>query len=714
MNKLNNQTPNTRKSIVLDSILFTGLIARIVIFSILFTILVSLTATVSAQSGTIDWNGWNFSYQAGADRSGLVLTDVAFNNKKILDKASMPVMRVEYDRDVCGPYADILSSSTFEPARSGAPDSACNNKTLCERTFTQDGQEKLELGLNIQIGEYQIYQSYYFSPDGTMDTRVFSRGLQCRIDHSHHPHWLLDFDIGDSANDQIYKNDNELQSVEFNDRKGSSQFWTVKDRVTGDSVTITPSAEDGVFDNFSQWDVAGRRYQSGETGRWLYGARGEIGNLFNNNQNIDGQDIVFWYVSHLRHLASEGPTLWHASGPTLKVNNGASPPPPPPANTPPTVSFASPANNSTFTTGDSIGVVVNASDADGSVSNVRLFINNQLVRQENSLPYEWGTANTAATDSLLSNLAAGTYTLRALARDNANLETAATINIVVSDAPPPPPPPSSTNLLSNPNFDSNINGWNNCGGSTSTATVTGGELRLNNGGCVYQELSATVGQAYKLSCDAKRSGSSWTSVYLAFSNANFATLASDITPVTTSGFSNYSASLTAPAQSVYTVAVLYSETPASFDNCVLVEDDGTVTGPPTNLIRNAGFESDLDGWFNCGNPSNVTISSDANSGTKSARVQNGGCLYQEARAEPGASYTLSCKAKRSAQDYTSLSFSFSDAAYQALANENKVISTNTYGDYSMTLTAPANTQNAVVVFYGEGDSNFDDCSLVKN
>lgn len=694
-----------------------SLISRFLIIMIT-TVLTTLVGSAVAQSGNINWNGWNFSYEAGADRSGLVLKDVAFNNQKILGKVSMPVMRVQYDNDVCGPYADIMSSYTFEPARDGAPDSACDNKTLCERTFTQNGQEKLELGLNIQIGEYQIYQSYYFAPDGTMDSRVFSRGLQCRIDHNHHPHWLFDFDIGDAANDQIFKNDNDLQSTEFNDRKGSSQFWTIKDKVSGDSVTLTPSADDGVFDNFSKWDVAGRRHVSSEIGRWTNGARGEIGELYNNSQSIDGEDIVFWYVTHLRHLSSEGSALWHASGPTLTINSSTpAPTPTPTANTAPTVAFASPANNAAFTTGENLGVVVNASDADGTVSNIKLYLNDQLVRQENASPYEWGAANTGSTDALLNNLAAGNYTLEAVATDDDGAETTNSIAIVVSDdtstIPSPPPTTGGDNLLSNPNFDSNMNSWVSCGGSTATANVSGGELTLDNGGCVYQEVAATPNQSYKLSCDAKRTGSTWTSVYLAFSDQNYTTLASEITPVSTTSFDTYAVSLTAPAEAVNAVAVMYAENASSYDNCQLVVDDGSTDTTTTNLIRNGGFELGLDGWFSCANSDNVSAVNTSSSGAQSVNVKNGGCLYQEARAEAGASYTLTCEAQINS-GYTSMSFSFSDVGYQALANDSTVVDASSYSTYSMTQTAPANTHNAVIVFYSEGDSNFDDCSLVKN
>jgi len=81
------------------------------------------------------------------------------------------------------------------------------------------------------------------------------------------------------------------------------------------------------------------------------------------------------------------------------------------------LSFASPANNTQFSIGQPIGVTINAADSDGSISNVRLFINNTLVRQENFAPYEWGTDNANQNDNAIQNLAAGSYTLTAVATD---------------------------------------------------------------------------------------------------------------------------------------------------------------------------------------------------------------------------------------------------------------------------------------------------------
>lgn len=85
-------------------------------------------------------------------------------------------------------------------------------------------------------------------------------------------------------------------------------------------------------------------------------------------------------------------------------------------NVPPTATFAFPAPNAEFSIGEDIAVTVNASDADGSVSNVRLYIDDVFIRQENVIPYEWDSS--LARDAQLANLSVGTYELRAQVTDN--------------------------------------------------------------------------------------------------------------------------------------------------------------------------------------------------------------------------------------------------------------------------------------------------------
>ncbi|MFT6028421.1 MAG: hypothetical protein ACI8O8_000145, partial [Oleiphilaceae bacterium] len=94
----------------------------------------------------------------------------------------------------------------------------------------------------------------------------------------------------------------------------------------------------------------------------------------------------------------------------------------------PQVRFLEPA---TGNSGPNLSVVVDASDADGKVREVRLYINNIQVRRERAAPYEWGMANPGQNDSALLNLTPGSYQLRAVAKDNQNKTASATRTIAV-------------------------------------------------------------------------------------------------------------------------------------------------------------------------------------------------------------------------------------------------------------------------------------------
>ncbi len=100
-----------------------------------------------------------------------------------------------------------------------------------------------------------------------------------------------------------------------------------------------------------------------------------------------------------------------------------------PINNPPVVSFATPANNASYSAPASITVNVNASDADGSVSNVVLYLNNILVHQDNTAPYQFGGVQ---NDVALNTLSAGTYSLKAVATDNKGATSSAAITIIVN------------------------------------------------------------------------------------------------------------------------------------------------------------------------------------------------------------------------------------------------------------------------------------------
>ncbi len=105
----------------------------------------------------------------------------------------------------------------------------------------------------------------------------------------------------------------------------------------------------------------------------------------------------------------------------------------PPGNVAPTGIFIppTPANGAELTSDEVIFVQVQASDSDGSISNVRLHIDGQFVRQENVDPYEWNSNR----DRALANLAVGEHILRADIADNdgSTRQVSTSITIVAGD-----------------------------------------------------------------------------------------------------------------------------------------------------------------------------------------------------------------------------------------------------------------------------------------
>jgi|GEM_PF-866644 len=99
-----------------------------------------------------------------------------------------------------------------------------------------------------------------------------------------------------------------------------------------------------------------------------------------------------------------------------------------PENIPPEVSFTQPVDGQELDSGASLSAIAMATDSDGTVANVRLYLNDTLVRQEDVSPYRWGDNG---QDPALQNLAPGSYVLKAIATDDAGGTGEATVTIRV-------------------------------------------------------------------------------------------------------------------------------------------------------------------------------------------------------------------------------------------------------------------------------------------
>ena len=113
------------------------------------------------------------------------------------------------------------------------------------------------------------------------------------------------------------------------------------------------------------------------------------------------------------------------------------------ANQPPTATLTAPANGATFTAPASIGLTANAADADGTVARVDFYNGTTLLGSDATAPYAFAW----------TNVAAGSYTLKAVAVDNAGASTSsATATVTVSPAANQPPTAALTAPASGATF----------------------------------------------------------------------------------------------------------------------------------------------------------------------------------------------------------------------------------------------------------------------
>jgi hypothetical protein len=293
-----------------------------------------LAAPALAQSGSVNWGPWKLGWEVDdANTAGLGLVNVRFNDRLILNRANMPVVRVRYNGDACGPFADRITSAYLRPIN--ADDQECGhcgcNQKVCQLTFSFEGRDWLEISVRALIGQYDMFQIWFLSSEGHFQARLFARGLQCQIDHGHHAYWRFDFDLDGSEGDEAFLHQAGFPDVgygpgwfrysnEFDSRWNPAEEprWFARDAQTLLGAAVDPGSLDEPRDAFSDKNAGIRRYHGAELGPWQFGPWGHLG--FNDGENVISQDNVLWYIGHFYHLAAEGEEHWDVVGPRGRVS----------------------------------------------------------------------------------------------------------------------------------------------------------------------------------------------------------------------------------------------------------------------------------------------------------------------------------------------------------------------------------------------------------
>ena len=273
-------------------------------------------------SGHIKEANWEFDWQL-KDDSGVELYNIDYKGERVIYKVSLPVIRVKYvkdepvfppppiQREGCGPYQDRLTVDHLLDIQK------CEDNKVCRKSYTLGSDQWLEIGIFVKIGEYRIYQAWYLNDKGYLGAKVWSHGLSCYTDHVHHAYWRLHF--GDPKTQVYPEPDNTLYTKETEDVKSAAkQYWVVQGNARKRKIVIIPGAQDGIPDAFANVDVALRRYDPTEDEPWPFGT-GQLG-YRQFTEDINNKDVVFWYVAHLPHVASEGPEQWKGVGPWIYVD----------------------------------------------------------------------------------------------------------------------------------------------------------------------------------------------------------------------------------------------------------------------------------------------------------------------------------------------------------------------------------------------------------
>jgi len=282
-----------------------------------------------SEAGSISWPSpavWTFDWALAdsPDQEGVVVRNAYFRGKKVLHKASLPSLRVQYVQS-CGPFKDPLNYNNAQPT------SRCPNTRVCVYSYVSNGLRGLSVESYHRISAYRLTHRWVFWENGWISARMFSAGLYCNYDHRHHAYWRLDFDIEGSGDDLLLEYNNYTGNVGWgagwspmNNETSrlkyapSGRKWAVLDKSTGRGYQLLPGADDGAADSFSYRDFYAMRYLSTEDVNGRQGSASSDGlDAYLNNEDINGQDLVAWYVGHLSHSAAHGGDDWHSVGPDL-------------------------------------------------------------------------------------------------------------------------------------------------------------------------------------------------------------------------------------------------------------------------------------------------------------------------------------------------------------------------------------------------------------
>lgn len=297
---------------------------------------------------------WSFivirpAASAGTRASGIEVQNVNYLGKRVLTRGNVPILNVQYDRNLCGPYRDwsyqedqfVANGSDVAPGIrmcTSPPQTILESGTDTGNfrgVAVWDDREKVQLLTEMQAGWYRYLMEWTFTDDGTISPRygfgATDSSCVCNI-HNHHAYWRFDFDVVTAANNFVTENtplnNLKLAKEEMRPRLfGSNESWLIENSSApnGESVLLVPGGHDSNFNKYAKGDVWFLASKGTEMDDGINCTQGcdttiQIAS-FVNGENINGADIVVWYGGHFNHddAGSAGTNLFgeHVVGPDI-------------------------------------------------------------------------------------------------------------------------------------------------------------------------------------------------------------------------------------------------------------------------------------------------------------------------------------------------------------------------------------------------------------
>lgn len=305
---------------------------------------------------------WSFvavrpAASSGTNGSGIELRYVDYRGKRVLYRAHVPILNIEYLPGApgdCGPtYRDWQNGETcfhadgvdvipgFRVCSSPATtilDTGVDAGNFKGVAIYIQGQDVV-LVSELSAGWYRYISEWRLRSDGTIRPSFGFSAIDnpCTCsEHIHHAYWRFDFDIRTAWNNQVEEfNDPPLvgssnwhtKSYETRRPRDASRDrrWKVSNVATGEGYMLVPGGGDGSADAYGVGDTWVLRYRGSEIDdgqgftRDPALSRANLDKFRTPAETVSGTDVVLWYAGHFRH--DQAHAAGHRVGPELRPTN---------------------------------------------------------------------------------------------------------------------------------------------------------------------------------------------------------------------------------------------------------------------------------------------------------------------------------------------------------------------------------------------------------